>query len=198
MKNTIIYLHGFLGVGNGDKAEAMRQGLPGIPVLAPALTFDPDENIAIVESLIESIGAHSIILVGTSLGGFWANYFAQKHKLPCIIVNPCVSPAQSFENRCGDHQKYETDEVVTVTKEALSRYATLEAEAMAEFDGALVNLLVAKDDDVLPYLPTLSYFGKCKSIQITETGGHRFGSEWHRVIEILKDKNSESYHSSVI
>lgn len=34
----------------------------------------------------------NLLLIGNSLGGYWANYFSEKYKLKCILINPSLHP----------------------------------------------------------------------------------------------------------
>ena len=186
MAGTIIYLHGFLSVGNSEKARTLRAAFPDQAHLSPDLTFDPDDNLRVISDLLATLPKAPVIFVGTSLGGFWAHYFAQTTEKSCVIVNPCIQPTQSFKDRCGDYPNYVTGEKVSVTPHALARYRDLEQDLEAIYDPKRVHLLLAKDDDVLPYGPALKAFEGCSTLIVTESGGHRFTSEWHRAIDALK------------
>jgi len=186
MAPTIIYLHGFLSVGNSEKARTLREALPDQSHLSPDLTFDPDDNLRVISDLLATLPKAPVIFVGTSLGGFWAHYFAQTTGNPCVIVNPCIQPSQSFKDRCGDYPNYVTGEKVSVTPQALARYRDLERDLEAIYDPKRVHLLLAQDDDVLPYAPALTVFEGCSTLVVTESGGHRFTTEWQRAIDVLK------------
>jgi len=186
MAGTIIYLHGFLSVGNSEKARTLRAAFPHQTHLAPDLTFDPDENLKIISELLATVPKGPVIFVGTSLGGFWAHYFAQTTANPCVIVNPCIHPSHTFKDRCGDYPNYVTGEKVSVTPQALARYRDLERDLEAIYDPKRVHLLLAQDDDVLPYAPALTVFEGCSTLVVTESGGHRFTTEWQRAIDVLK------------
>lgn len=183
MSTTIVYLHGFLSVGNSDKAKSLKAAFPEQAHLAPNLTFDPNSNLKIIEDLLRTVPEGPLLFVGTSLGGFWAHYLAQTKGCPCVIINPCIRPSETFKDRCGGHRNYVTNEPVPVTAKALSHYRELEQVIQEIYRPGLVNLFLAKDDDVLPYGPILSAFNGCSSLVVTESGGHRFTSEWYRVIE---------------
>jgi 5'-nucleotidase len=46
-----------------------------------------------------------VILVGNSLGGYYANYFAEKFNLPCVLINPSLYPNITLVKR-GVPNKY--------------------------------------------------------------------------------------------
>lgn len=49
-----------------------------------------------IEAAIPIAETRNIVLTGTSLGGFFANYFARKHDLPAILINPALVPSQAL------------------------------------------------------------------------------------------------------
>jgi len=38
-----------------------------------------------------------IVLVGTSLGGFWAHFFGYEFNLPVVIMNPSINPSVTLK-----------------------------------------------------------------------------------------------------
>jgi predicted esterase YcpF (UPF0227 family) len=77
-----------------------------------------------------------------------------------------------------------TGETVSVTPHALARYLELERELEGIYDPKLVHLLLAQDDDVLPYGPALKAFEGCGTLIVTESGGHRFTTEEKRATDV--------------
>lgn len=193
MSGTIIHLHGFLSTGVSDKSNQIKAAFPDTKVLSPDLYFNPQQIIETVDQLIRglSVEDYPIVFVGTSLGGFWSNYFAQKYDCSCVIVNPCVDPSVTFIGRTGEYKKYTVDEMVTVTDADLEQYAVLKSQSDSIYNGYLVNLFLAKDDELIPYTDTLDVLKHTRSTVITQTGGHRFVDEWNQVIDKLKTLVSE-------
>ncbi len=78
----IIYLHGFCSSPASWKSrllgeEMARRGL-GAQFVCPPLSPVPDEAVASVEHLIGQASG-PVVLVGSSLGGHYANHLAEKH-----------------------------------------------------------------------------------------------------------------------
>ena len=71
-------------------------------------------------------------------------------------------------------------------RDSLERYRDLEVDLLSCFDPKRVHLLLAQDDDVLPYAPALTVFEGCSTLVVTESGVHRFTTEWQRAIDVLK------------
>src|SRR5688572_13048368 len=88
----LVYLHGFNSSPHSHKAQVMQRfmaerGLAheyACPVLPP-LAHDA---IAAVEPGLKA----GDCLVGSSLGGFYATYLAEKHDLKAVLLNPANDP----------------------------------------------------------------------------------------------------------
>ena len=95
---TLLYLHGFRSSPSSDKAIAVAQycfehKLP-VPIM-PQLLISPLESMELCEQLITQ---HDITAVcGSSLGGFYALYLAEKYGLRCGLINPAITPWMDFE-----------------------------------------------------------------------------------------------------
>ncbi len=70
----ILFLHGFSSCGKGVKSTTLKGYFGKEEVLAPNLAYAPLDAIAQLEEMLqhESID----LLVGSSLGGFYATYLA--------------------------------------------------------------------------------------------------------------------------
>ena len=102
--NRIILLHGF-NSGPGQKAEEINAYLKeyhldaDYELIAPQLSHEPKEAIDEINRLIEEHQAGSIFVVGTSLGGFYTNYFRAKFRNERVVahaINPSWRPTQTL------------------------------------------------------------------------------------------------------
>lgn len=96
---TILYLHGFASAGAGPKVDALREAFPDHAVLAPDIPTDLVQAQALLDGVVRKITSYPVIAVGTSLGGFWANYLAQVYDMPAILVNPSTEPAVTMASK---------------------------------------------------------------------------------------------------
>ena len=180
----IIYFHGFASSGTSNKSQALALRFGSDHVLSPDLPSSPQQVLELADRLIRSRHDHPIVLVGTSLGGFWANYLAHKYDIACVLVNPCVSPSTSLRKYLDRQvQNYKSGDSLTVTSEDLDFYRGLEQQIPNIYNGYLVNLFLAKDDDVLPYQDTLQYFTHTRDCVLTDDGGHRYSTHWGQVLD---------------
>lgn len=186
----IVYLHGFGSAGGGPKPEALVDAFGTENVISPTLPVNPDEVETIVTTIVRDVattGNWPLIFVGTSLGGFWANYFAQKWDSPCVIINPSTSPSKSLARSLNcPFPNFVTGHPVIVTNEDLEGFKLREDYLLDNTNGSLINLFLAQDDELLPPAATLSAIPYYASCEVTETGGHRYATQFYRVVDKLK------------
>src|SRR5690606_33320091 len=92
----LIYIHGFLSSPLSFKARQTAQWLaewrPDIRYHCPHLSPYPRATQQTLEALVESLLPGRIGLIGSSLGGYWSTWLAEKYDLRALLVNPAVRP----------------------------------------------------------------------------------------------------------
>ena len=88
----ILYLHGFNSAPSSHKARTMQRymaarGMDGL-FRCPALPHDPREAVPLIAAELDR--APGATLVGSSLGGFYATWFAEQRGLRAVLVQPSV------------------------------------------------------------------------------------------------------------
>lgn len=184
---TIVYLHGFASSGSSPKVDDLVRQFGQENVYSPDLPINPQEVRETVENIVQTwlsnrSESDRLIFVGTSLGAFYANYFAQLYDCPAVLVNPSIRPSETLRNRLGVNTNYMSGEEFVVTMAYLEEMSKMRDFINHNYNGSLISLFVAKDDDVIPYDLTLLELSHCAKITITETGGHRFTDHWSQVL----------------
>ena len=89
----IIYIHGFASSGCGSKAEKFKEYFED-EIITISLPTIPNLAINTLEQLIEAFVSidEEVSLIGSSLGGFYALYLANKYDLKAVLINPAVNP----------------------------------------------------------------------------------------------------------
>ena len=107
--SKILYLHGFGSCGEGNKSKALRAYFGEEEVLSPDLAYAPQDVIRSIDKLITE--EQVTLLVGSSLGGFYATYLAEKFLLPAVLINPSVTPWQTLAKHVGWQERFCDGEV---------------------------------------------------------------------------------------
>ncbi len=87
----ILNIHGYKGSSENSACLALKE--LGYDVISPQLDYDAEspENILSLLSDVLSDSKPDVI-VGTSLGGFFALLLSIESGLPSVLVNPCLMP----------------------------------------------------------------------------------------------------------
>lgn len=169
----LIYIHGLNSSPASFKANLVKRRLEslgrGAEFLAPALPDRPRAAAALLEA---EVAAHpGAALVGSSLGGFYATWLAERHGLKAVLVNPAVRPYEGLRQLLGAQQNLYTGERYELTQAHLDELAALEVPAITHPERYL--LMVETGDEVLDYRDAVERYRGCRQLVI-EGGDHAF------------------------
>lgn len=169
----ILYLHGFRSSPASAKAQQLLAEMAARGwaerIACPALSHVPAEAIAQAEALIAA-QPDEVTLIGSSLGGFYATWLAEKHGLRAALVNPAVLTDLPPDDFLGPHSNLYTGEVFEFT--------TLHVEQLKALDvlrptPARYLLLLEKGDEVLDWRQAAERYTGAEQI-VLEGGDHGF------------------------
>lgn len=177
----IVYLHGFNSSPASGKARLLGEHMAILgreaDYYCPALPISAREAVALVETDLARRRPQSVTLVGSSLGGFYATYLAERHGWKAVLVNPAVHAHLLLRDALGPQKNWHTGETWELTASHLAELAALDVPAVSRPERYL--LLAQTGDEVLDYRDAVRYYAGAR--QIVETGGdHGFvGFERH-------------------
>lgn len=129
-----VYLHGFNSSPAANKARLLRDRLAVLgrapEFAAPALSHWPQEAIASVERLLAQSDAAHVTLVGSSLGGHYATWLAERHGCRAALVNPAVCPHALLAAGLGPQANLYTGEKYDLTPRHIEQLAALHIETI--------------------------------------------------------------------
>ncbi|SFW22357.1 YqiA/YcfP family alpha/beta fold hydrolase [Ruminococcus flavefaciens] len=92
----ILNLHGFIGKADNRTYAALCELMPEEDIVSPSLDFMNEHPEKLFNKLAVIIRNENIdIVIGQSLGGFYALPLAISFCIPCILTNPCFFPAKT-------------------------------------------------------------------------------------------------------
>ena len=179
----VIYIYGFGGSGEGKKAQVFREyfGAKGEAFIAPSLSYVPELAMKTLEELIESYNK-DVTLIGSSLGGFYAIYLADKYKVNAVLLNPSIHPYITLKDYVGDAPSF-YDESRFTWKE--SHISMLEKYIVQDIREKNYMLLVQTGDEILDYKEAVAKFSKATCI-VEEGGNHSFENIQEYFVQIEK------------
>ena len=203
---NLIYIHGLDSDANSTKGLLLdkycQQHHLDISVHRPDLNQPPKLVFDKLLKLVAELDADSkVILVGSSLGGYFATLVSNETGCPALLINPSTQPhitLQRFEAdksadtlKIDDHQEkilHTTEGGWAITKSDLQwfkRHQLLTVENPSE-----VIVMLKKGDELLDANLSAAFYKHQGATVIAQEGGdHRFSDfaeHLAEVIEILK------------
>ncbi|MDR0379655.1 MAG: alpha/beta fold hydrolase [Candidatus Accumulibacter sp.] len=173
MSVGILYLHGFCSSPQSWKVRELARTLAvrGLSdrLFCPFLSHVPNEAIAQAEAIIGEHGG-PLTVVGSSLGGFYATWLAEKHDLSAVLINPAVVAPISLEKYLGTQTNLHTHETFEFTREHIAQLRALEVSRVTP---SRYLLMVETGDEVLDYRQAVARYAGCRQI-VLPGGDHSF------------------------
>ncbi len=148
--------------------------------------FDFEENDAAMEAIWQGLLKNrNVVFAGTSLGGFWANYYAEKYGVERVImVNPVVKPAEQLRQFIGEYRAEKRDKDIIVTEEKVNRYADRTSPPKPGIDRLI---FLSRDDKILDYqLAKDAYSDAGNTLTVFDEGGHTVNLNQDRYLDPLR------------
>ena len=167
----LIYIHGFASSGLGGKASLFKEYFDD-EVITPSLSYVPSLAINTLEQLIESYQRldEDVFLIGSSLGGYYSIYLANKYNLKAVLINPAIYPYETLD-KIGTATNYYDYSSFEVTKEHISYLKSIDVTNINNQSNFLV--LLQEDDEVLDFNDAVEKLSQSELI-IEEGGSHSF------------------------
>jgi len=173
---VIVYLHGFNSSPASHKARMMarimeERGLES-EFICPALPHHPYEAIALVEGHLAVRGDRDVTFVGSSLGGFYATWLAEKYSCRAILIQPAVRPHIGLEQYLGPQKNLYTGAEYELTSAHLAAWCALSVDTI---DPERYLLLLETGDEFLDYREAVAKYEGARMV-IRQGGDHMLQS----------------------
>jgi uncharacterized protein len=173
---VIVYLHGFNSSPQSHKAKVMADFMAARGLAAeyacPALPTHAGEAIAAVEALMAARPAARWCFVGSSLGGFYATYLAEKHDARAVLLNPAIEPHVGLRAYLGEQRNLHTGEPYQLTTAHIAAWRGL---VVPRITPARYLLIVETGDEVLDYRQAVERYRGAEQVVI-QGGDHSLQS----------------------
>jgi predicted esterase YcpF (UPF0227 family) len=167
-KTTILLFHGFNSAPENKHAVINKWLIDNnlsdrIDLIAPQLNYNPNQAIKQIGSIIQEHYGN-IIVMGTSLGGFYANYVRAMNltdQIKVHAINPSWSPSITLKKEVNKlHNNLKTNENWLFTEAYLNYLSHFEKACKAElkhYNGYHYTLHLANADELLSFDDMLVY-----------------------------------------
>lgn len=156
----ILYLHGFRSSPQSFKARLMGQRMDELGLArefaCPQLPASPAGAIALAESLVAGVDPARLAVVGSSLGGFYATWLAEKYGCRAVLLNPAVTPPRELESYVGVTTQYHSDEPFEFKRGYVDELRALMTERITRPERYF--LVAATGDEVLDWREMVAHY----------------------------------------
>lgn len=151
--------------------------------------FELDDTQSRLDALhAEMLQGREVVVLGTSLGGFWADWFGNRIEAKQIVLlNPSTDPATSLKKYIGKTVESERRaKSFTVTAEDVAKYASMTVQPS---DVSAVLLILTADDDRQVMTSTIPHFlGRGRlTLEIFPDGGHTINLKKHPARGVIRN-----------
>ena len=171
----VLYLHGFLSSVQSLKAQQARAYCSKIGlrenITIPQMSHGPVETIAQLHALIDEIDTGNLVLMGSSLGGYYATYLSEFYQAPVVLINPAVRPYELWESRLGENRNYHSGKIHVVTRKHIEELRQIDVSVLSKPTNFKVFLQTS--DETLDYRQALEKFGAGQCV-LHENGSHSY------------------------
>lgn len=183
MGKKVLYIHGYgSGFFSGDnpKVKFLREAIPELRIDSICTNghYDPESYMQAIARMAADVGEYDVVM-GSSLGGYWAVRYAMLTRSTFVVFNPVIDPSEQLK---------------TVDGELADKYK--DCPPIGLFGGVGGLVLLSKNDPVLDASLAKSVFADKVGMIEYDSNDHRLGDS--AVFgEDLKEfflKTVESFH----
>jgi len=171
---NVLYIHGFNSSPQSTKTVITRdffaKNHPEINFHCPQVASSPNAAIAQLERVIAREPSTTWLFMGSSLGGYFATYLAEKYQAKAVLINPAVKPFELLKDYLGEQINPYTDECYQVKEQDIVALKMLEQDNISK-NNYLVMLQTG--DEVLDYQQAVEKYRHCQ-LTIAQGGDHSF------------------------
>lgn len=187
---VVVAFHGFKSaVPNGSFKRVYKKLKDTHTVIGVNYEyFDVEGTKALLMKLAaDELQGKEVVTFGTSLGGFWADWFGQEIGADKIVIaNPVISPPLHLAQYLGETVYSERrDRSISVTGKDVDAYLPL----MVRKDSPVPMLVIlSADDDILDYRKAEELYSARPDVtmKIYEQGGHSIKLKKHPALELIR------------
>jgi len=181
-----VYIHGFNSSPASVKAQQLQRHLArlgrGGEFACPALSHWPREAMHQLEAVLHGGRGRDAVLVGSSLGGFYATWLAEQHGCRAVLVNPAITPDEGLAAWLGPQKNLYTGEPYELTREHLAQMATYRVATPTR--PGRYFLMHTTGDELLDYRIAVTHYAGARQ-RIVEGSDHGFAEFEQCLDEVL-------------
>jgi hypothetical protein len=149
----------------------------------PQLVASPKASIDMVMQYIDASKHDRLIVMGSSLGGYYANYLAEKYSCKAVALNPAVRAPRELESHVGMLTSYDTNEPYDFRQEYIGELKDLQVERIS--NPSRYFLMAAKGDELLDWQEMVDFYRGAEQL-ILEGSDHGISEYSEHLPQVLR------------
>ena len=165
----VVYLHGFRSSPNSSKAVKTKEAIKALSTTdnpihwyCPQLLASPKQSMDMVIGYIQANPVDRLVVIGSSLGGFYANYLAERYQCKAVTLNPAVRAPRELAPHVGVMTAYDSDEPFDFRPEYIDELCALQVERLVRPENYF--LIAAKGDELLDWKEMVDFYSGAQQL----------------------------------
>lgn len=181
----LLYLHGFRSSPKSTKAQQMARvacAIPGLTWWCPQLPPSPRAAAELILEGTKNWPDATSMVMGSSLGGYYATWLATLRPWRAVVINPAVYPERDLAAKIGLQSCWhDPQQAFEFTAEHVQELKAL-GSATTHF-GNRVLPLIAKGDELLDWKEMQQRYPDSEGV-LLEAGDHAF-SDFEKYLPVV-------------
>ncbi|MBU3549063.1 YqiA/YcfP family alpha/beta fold hydrolase [Polynucleobacter sp. P1-05-14] len=185
----VVYLHGFRSsprsskaVLTGDAIKALSTANNPMEWYCPQLLASPKDSMDMVIRHIEASTHDRLVVIGSSLGGYYTNYLAEKFGCKAVALNPAVRAPKELAPHVGMLTSYDTNEPYDFRPEYIDELKALQVESIS--NPSRYFLIAAKGDELLDWQEMVDFYRGSEQL-VLDGGDHGISDYPDHLLKVL-------------
>jgi predicted esterase YcpF (UPF0227 family) len=160
----LLYLHGFRSSPGSIKASMLRDALAAcgkdVEYVCPQLPASPRAAVDLVLARVAGVEPHRLCLIGSSLGGYYATWVAERVGCAAVLLNPAVRPYDDLKSYLGIQPVFFSDATIDVRPAYIEELVVLDTPRITAPERYF--LVAATGDEVIDYREMAAKYAGCR------------------------------------
>ena len=160
----IFYLHGFRSSPQSTKAQLIRARLAERgrldEYLCPQLPASPRAAARLIEAAARLEDPKRLALIGSSLGGYYATWLAERIGCRAVLLNPAITPYDDLQVHLGVQPVYFSQQNIEMKAEYLDELRELDTPRITRPERYF--LVAASGDELIDWRTMIAKYAGCR------------------------------------
>ena len=182
----IVYLHGFRSSPQSRKAQMVRAAMASRgrldDYLCPQLPASPRAAAQLIEATARLEAPDELAVIGSSLGGYYATWLAERTGCRAALLNPAIAPYDDLRSSLGPQPVFFSGQTIEVLPEHMDELRALDTPVISRPDRYF--LLAATGDEVIDWRAMAAKYAGCRQ-RIIDGSNHEISDFAAYLDEVL-------------